>query len=717
MKILIVDDREENLYLLEALLKGSGYEVVSALNGKESLVKLHSEKIDMIISDILMPVMDGFTLCKECKVDEKLKSIPFIFYTATYKDERDEELALKLGADKYLIKPMEPEKLIEAIRGLFQDMNAGKTSVKSSILQEEREIYKLYNERLIKKLEKKMLELEAEVAQRKLYGEKLERLNRLLHAIRNVNQIIVRQNDRQGLIQAVCDNFTKIGGYYNAWIALFDDSGKVFAAAEAGMGEEVLPLIRRFGRDDSIVCIRQAMNRQGAVVIKNPGSVCGDCQLREKDSNGDIIAIRFEHNNKVYGLLVASIPTNIIENEEENALLEEIAGDIAFALAGIETRELKEQAEKSLIQSEEKCRTIFNATVDGIILADSQSGKFATGNTAISRMLGYTEKELATIGVEDIHPKEELPQIIEKFKAQSRGEISLSMDIPVKRKDGSIFYADINSAPVTFGGKTYLMGVFRDITERRQMQEKLLITERLSSVGELASGIAHEINNPLTGIIGFSQILLEKDLPEDIKKDLRLVYNEAQRAANVIKNLLTFARKHQLTKQLIDVHEVMNKVLELRAYEEKVNNIEVIQHLSPGLPLITADYYQLQQVFFNIIINAEYFMMKAHNKGVLTITTESLDSSIRISFANDGQAILKENLCHIFDPFFTTKKEGDGTGLGLSICHGIITNHGGHIYAESEPEGITTFTIEMPIRQDNTDNIEQGIEGGNTPVN
>jgi PAS domain S-box-containing protein len=562
-----------------------------------------------------------------------------------------------------------------------------------------------------------MMELESEISQRKLYGEKLERLNRLLHAIRNVNQIIVRQNDRQGLIQAVCDNFTKIGDYYNAWIAIFDDSGRVVAAAEAGMGEEALQLIRRFGLDDSAVCIRQTMNRQGTVVIKNPGSVCGDCPLSPKDSNGDVIAIRFEHNNKVYGLLVASFPTNIFENEEEKDLLEEIAGDIAFALAGIETRDLKELADKALIQSVEKCRTIFNAPGDGIILVDALSWKFSTGNTAICHMLGYTEEELGTISIEDIHPREELPQIIEKFKAQARGEISLSINIPVKRKDGTIFYADIGSATITFSGKTYLMGIFRDVTERMQTQEKLIMTDRLSSIGELASGIAHELNNPLTGIMGFSQIILEKDLPDDIKNDLRLVYNEAQRAANVVKNLLTFARKHQPVKQLIDVHEVINKVLELRAYEQKVTNIEVIEILSTDLPLITADYYQLQQVFLNIIINAEYFMVKAHNKGVLIITTENLGNSIRISFTNDGQGILKENLSRIFDPFFTTKKEGEGTGLGLSICHGIINNHGGQIYAESEPKGNTTFIIELPVRQENDNNSKLDIMKGESTVN
>jgi signal transduction histidine kinase len=177
------------------------------------------------------------------------------------------------------------------------------------------------------------------------------------------------------------------------------------------------------------------------------------------------------------------------------------------------------------------------------------------------------------------------------------------------------------------------------------------------------------------------------------------VYSEAQRAASVVKNLLTFARKHPPAKQLISVNDVISKVLELRAYEEKVSNIQVITHLALDLPQIMADYFQLQQVFLNIVINAEHFMLEAHGKGTLTITTQKVGGVVRAFFADDGPGIPKENLGHIFDPFFTTKEVGKGTGLGLSICHGIVTAHGGQIYAESEPGKEATFIVELPIKQ------------------
>jgi PAS domain S-box-containing protein len=241
--------------------------------------------------------------------------------------------------------------------------------------------------------------------------------------------------------------------------------------------------------------------------------------------------------------------------------------------------------------------------------------------------------------------------------------------------------------------------VARDITERKRMEEQLIVTDRLASIGELASGIAHELNNPLTSVIGFSDLLLSKDLPDDVKEDLKVINREAQRTARVVRNLLTFARKRPPEKQPVDIHSIIQMVLELRAYEQKVSNIQVNTHFAPDLPEITADGFQLQQVFLNIIINAEHFMIEAHGRGTLAITTERVGDIIRASFADDGPGIAKENLGHLFDPFFTTKEVGKGTGLGLSISYGIITEHGGRIYAESELGQGATFTVELSISQ------------------
>jgi signal transduction histidine kinase len=190
---------------------------------------------------------------------------------------------------------------------------------------------------------------------------------------------------------------------------------------------------------------------------------------------------------------------------------------------------------------------------------------------------------------------------------------------------------------------------------------------------------------------------MEGDVPENMKENLATIYEEAQRAAVIVKNLLTFARKHAPVKQRSQVNTAVEGVLKLRSYEQKVNNIEVEKHLAVNLPEIMMDSFQIQQVFLNIIVNAEFAMLEAHQKGKLTITTEVSNGMVKISFADDGPGISEANLKRIFDPFFTTKEVGKGTGLGLSICHGIVTEHGGQIYAKSEYGQGTTFIVELPI--------------------
>ncbi len=355
------------------------------------------------------------------------------------------------------------------------------------------------------------------------------------------------------------------------------------------------------------------------------------------------------------------------------------------------------RAETALRESEERFRAIFDNVADGILINDIETDKFYDGNKAICQMLGYSLEELRNLGVTDIHPDEDLVYNLEQFEKLSKRHISKSGDIRVKRKDGSVFYAEFNVSPVTFRGKPYLISTFRDITERKKIREQLLVQDRLASIGELASGIAHEINNPLTGILGLSDLILDTHVPADVKEDLKTIHSEAQRSVRIVQNLLAFARKQPQEKQPVNVNDTLIKVLELRAYEQKVSNINVITRLATDLPQVKANSFQLQQVFLNIIINGEYFMIEAHHRGTLTITTKQVKKIVKISIADTGPGIVKENMVRLFSPFFTTKEVGKGTGLGLSICHGIVTEHSGRIYAESEVGKGATFIIELPI--------------------
>ncbi|MEX2245179.1 MAG: ATP-binding protein [Dehalococcoidia bacterium] len=236
-------------------------------------------------------------------------------------------------------------------------------------------------------------------------------------------------------------------------------------------------------------------------------------------------------------------------------------------------------------------------------------------------------------------------------------------------------------------------------TQTRYVQERLLQSEKMSSVGQLVSGVAHELNNPLTGIMGFAQLLLLRELDEPSRGQVETIYAEADRASKIVSNLLTFARRRRAQKEPASLNTLIERVLELRNYDLRVRNIEVELALDPDLPQTMVDANQLQQVFLNIIINAEQAMLAAvgGGEGRLRISTERKGDTLLVAFHDSGPGMSAETIRRIFDPFFTTKEAGEGTGLGLTISYGIIEEHSGRIWAESKQGRGTTFYIELPV--------------------
>jgi len=234
--------------------------------------------------------------------------------------------------------------------------------------------------------------------------------------------------------------------------------------------------------------------------------------------------------------------------------------------------------------------------------------------------------------------------------------------------------------------------------ELERTQDQLLQAEKLSAIGQLVAGVAHELNNPLTAIVGYSQLLLETCEDEQICEDLTRIEREAQRSARIVQNLLSFARQSKMEKHPIDLRDVLNKTLDLLLYQLEVDNVRVVRDISPFPMTVLGDRYQLQQVFLNLISNAHQSMRKAHGGGGLIVRAYPTEEGmVRAQFVDDGLGIPKEVIGRVFDPFFTTKDVGEGTGLGLSICMGIVQEHQGRIWPESEEGQGATFTVELPL--------------------
>jgi PAS domain S-box-containing protein len=327
----------------------------------------------------------------------------------------------------------------------------------------------------------------------------------------------------------------------------------------------------------------------------------------------------------------------------------------------------------------------------------------------VNNLFGYTAEEFVAGKVSYaavVHP-DDLDRVGEEVLSHSKEERKeFPQEYRIITKTGEIKWIDDRSWIRTNeeGEITHYQGIVLDMTERkqaeereRQLQQELAVASRLSTVGEMASGIAHEINNPITSVIGFAQLLMQKDIPDDMKEHVKTINDSAQRVAGIVKRLPSFARQQKPERVYADINDIIETTLAMRAYAMEASNIRVVTQLDPELPRTMADASQLQQVFLNIILNAETEMRLTHSRGKLLVKTERVDNAVRISFEDDGPGIAKENLARLFDPFFTTREVGQGTGLGLSICHAIVAEHNGQIYPKSNLGAGVTFVVELPI--------------------
>jgi len=362
-----------------------------------------------------------------------------------------------------------------------------------------------------------------------------------------------------------------------------------------------------------------------------------------------------------------------------------LASNINKMLDSLEKSESEIRTQKEFIDQ------ILANTPNAVVVTDMRQ-QVILANSTFDRLLGLTTGSSTSQQIRDIPHLQELTKEIAAF-LQSQA-FSIRTELHCKDDD---FRKTLAVTFTRMKGNNLLLITLSDITADVDRQDRLYLTDRLASVGEMASGIAHELNNPLSSIVGLSELLKEEDLPESIREDIATINSEAQRAAGVVKNMLSFARRHASNRQPVLLNQVVEDILKLRAYHWTISNITVKCEMDPKIPAVMADYFQMQQVFLNIILNAEQSMTEAHGKGILKITSEKTGTGVKIIISDNGQGIAQENLKRIFDPFFTTKDVGHGTGLGLSICYGIISAHKGQIDVRSEVGKGATFIIEIPF--------------------
>ena len=330
-----------------------------------------------------------------------------------------------------------------------------------------------------------------------------------------------------------------------------------------------------------------------------------------------------------------------------------------------------------------------------LIVIVSRDGHIRHANRAFCQAVGYELADLLDQPRTSVVADESVAKL-EEVKNVMKGQ-AWNGTIVHQRRDGSTFQAACAIVPLTNdqGQVTHYVHMERDITEELRLRSQLIHSERLSAVGQLVSGVAHELNNPLQSILGFTELLIDAEQRPELRRDLEQVRSEAIRAGKIVRNLLAFVRRSSSERTIASVNDIVKTTISLRSYEFGSANIRLFESYGEGLPSVVVNPEEIQQVILNLILNAEQAMRSAHRGGTLTVTTKCVDTMVTIEIQDDGPGVPPALAGRVFEPFFSTKEVGEGTGLGLSIAMGIAEAHAGTLTLVPTVQG-ACFRLALP---------------------
>ncbi len=359
---------------------------------------------------------------------------------------------------------------------------------------------------------------------------------------------------------------------------------------------------------------------------------------------------------------------------------------------------------------------LFEAVHEGVYigLVGPASTTTLAANPHLKLVLGYPpetiEREVRPFDASRFADEQARTAFLDRLS--SAGAVADYL-LRLRRADGSPVWLEVTATadPADATGAMRIEALVRDVSERKHLEDQsrdlyyqLLQTEKMAALGQTISGVAHELNNPLATILSWAERLAQRVTGEDdpMKRGLDVILSESERAARIVRNLLTFARKRQSTRAMIDLNVIVRETLGLRAYEQRITNITVLPALAAGLPQVFADGHQVKQVLLNLLMNAEQAMLGANGRGTIVIRTwhDTAKGNVVLEVNDDGPGVAEDVQGKIFDPFFTTKEVGKGTGLGLTVAYAIVQEHGGRITLKSHRGTGASFFVELPVSGD-----------------
>jgi two-component system cell cycle sensor histidine kinase/response regulator CckA len=351
---------------------------------------------------------------------------------------------------------------------------------------------------------------------------------------------------------------------------------------------------------------------------------------------------------------------------------------------------------------------LFEAVHEGVYIGtvDERSSYTISANPYLKLMFGYPtetpERDVRPFEIERFADPQARAAFVERLRRDGAATDYL---LRLRRADRSFMWVEVTAHAEPSEDGLRVDALMRDVSERKRLEDQardlyhqLLQAEKLAALGQTISGVAHELNNPLATILTWAERLSQRPVDDQTRRGLETILSESERAAKIVRNLLTFARKRHTTRTMVDLNTVVRETLALRAYEQRLNNITILEALPAGLPNVFADPHQIQQVLLNLVINAEQAMLAANGHGTLIVRTwHDVDrDAVILEVNDDGPGVPDDVRPKIFDPFFTTKDVGKGTGLGLTVAYAIVQEHGGQITVKTEPQRGASFYVELP---------------------
>ncbi len=543
--------------------------------------------------------------------------------------------------------------------------------------------------------------------------ERVRQVTAVLRAIRNVEQAMVLERDRDRLLERVCQRLVKTRGYAAAWAVLVED--ETVCAAEGTMAAGGRPAILRDLRGGELPrWLRSALGTSRVRTVTSSEISCEEAGPPSEDRALQHMIVRLECDGTVYGAMGVALPERLADDPQEQHLFAELAGDVAFAVRALAEQASRDAAEQQLRESEEKYRCVVEHAKDAILVV--QQGKIRYANPRFADLAGMSPRQAIGSPLERFFSDEQGRALMEALhrRLHTRGEAPIS-EATLVRADGGEVEVELHAGTIPYEGEEADLLFVRDVRARRQMEAQLRQSQKLDAIGRLAGGVAHDFNNQLGGILGYAELLkirLQDD--EKLRQYVDAIITACRRGADLTAQLLTFARRGRQRREPVSIHEVIGEVCTL--LERSIDRrIRIRRDLRAVPDVVQGDPTLLQNAILNLALNARDAMPEG---GDLCFSTDVvlLDAEywrrrgqdlapgayLQVQVTDTGQGMDVRTRARAFEPFFTTKKEGQGTGMGLAAVYGTAKAHGGTVEMDSAPHQGTTARMHLPLAEQAT---------------